>query len=49
MPTDREKISADIEHVWAEIHGAVNKRQIGYIFRLMQRMVMLTRKRDITL
>lgn len=49
MPTDREKLNADIELLWTQILGAVRDRKIGYIYRLLNRMVMLTRKRDITL
>jgi len=49
MPTNREKLNADIELVWAQILGAVRERQIGYIFRLLRKVLALIKERDITL
>jgi hypothetical protein len=49
MPTNREKLDADIELIWAQILGAVRERQIGYIFRLLRKVIELIKKRDITL
>jgi hypothetical protein len=49
MPiTDREKINAEMELVWAEILGAVRDRCIGVIYRKLNRLRALIKERDIT-